>query len=167
MHTACSHSQYTVLCAMSNLLAMLVINPVHRPSLHCMFWSIKIFCNFEYFNICRFLRHGGVPPCQRHPQVPSLTQTGTPKYDHFSEPLLLIITFQEMTIKHLMYTWKVPFLYTERACVIILVLKFTDTIYIKTQFFRLLRYYSPAPRNIARSDWVIQNITHKMTSSLI
>ena len=28
----------------------------------------------------------------------------------------------------------------------------TDTIYIKTQVFRLLRYYSPAPRNIARSD---------------
>ena len=27
-----------------------------------------------------------------------------------------------------------------------------DTIYIKTQVFRLLRYYSPAPRNIARSD---------------
>ena len=42
-----------------------------------------------------------------------------------------------------------------------------DTIYIKTQVFRLLRYYSPAPRNIARSDWVTQNITHNMTSSLI
>ena len=40
-------------------------------------------------------------------------------------------------------------------------------IYIKTQVFRLLRYYSPAPRNIARSDWVTQNITHIMTSSLI
>ena len=39
-------------------------------------------------------------------------------------------------------------------------------IYIKTQVFRLLRYYSPAPRNIARSDWVTQNITHNMTSSL-
>ena len=42
-----------------------------------------------------------------------------------------------------------------------------DTIYIKTQVFRLLRYYSPVPRNIARSDWVTQNITHNMTSSLI
>ena len=42
----------------------------------------------------------------------------------------------------------------------------TDTIYIKTQVFRLLRYYSPAPRNIARSDWATQNITHNMTSSL-
>ena len=31
-----------------------------------------------------------------------------------------------------------------------------DMIYIKTQVFRLLRYYSPAPRNIARSDWVTQ-----------
>ena len=42
-----------------------------------------------------------------------------------------------------------------------------DTIYIKTQVFRLLRYYSPAPRNVARSDWVTQNITHNMTSSLV
>ena len=40
-----------------------------------------------------------------------------------------------------------------------------DTIYIKTQVFRLLGYYSPAPRNIARSDWATQNITHNMTSS--
>ena len=40
----------------------------------------------------------------------------------------------------------------------------SDTIYIKTQFFRLLRYYSPAPRNIARNDWATQNITHNMTS---
>ena len=40
-----------------------------------------------------------------------------------------------------------------------------DTIYIKIQVFRLLRYYSPAPRNIARSDWATQNITHNMTSS--
>ena len=43
----------------------------------------------------------------------------------------------------------------------------TDMIYIKTQVHRLLRYYSPAPRNIARSDWVTQNITHNMTSSRI
>ena len=41
-----------------------------------------------------------------------------------------------------------------------------DTIYIKSQVFRLLRYYSPAPRKIARSDWATQNITHNMTSSL-
>ena len=41
-----------------------------------------------------------------------------------------------------------------------------DTIYIKTQVFRLLRYYSPAPRNIARSDWTTQNITHNMTSPI-
>ena len=49
----------------------------------------------------------GVPPHWRHPQVPLFAQAGMPKYDLFSE--VLIITFQEMTIKHLMYTWKVPF----------------------------------------------------------
>ena len=51
---------------------------------------------------------------------------GIPKFHHslklvcqsmtLFEPLLLIITFQEITIKHLMYMQKVPFLYTERAC---------------------------------------------------
>ena len=35
----------------------------------------------------------------------------------FFGPLFSIVTSQEMTIKHLMYTQKVPFLYTERACV--------------------------------------------------
>ena len=43
----------------------------------------------------------------------------------------------------------------------------TDMIYIKTQVFRLLRHYSPAPRNIARSNLVTQNITHNMTSSIV
>ena len=46
-------------------------------------------------------------------------------------------------------------------------LSWGDMIYIKTQVFRLLRYDSPAPRNIARSDWVTQNITHNMTSSIV
>ena len=46
-------------------------------------------------------------------------------------------------------------------------MKIVDTIYIKTQVFRLLRYYSPAPRNIARSDWATQNTTHNMTASII
>ena len=67
----------------------------------------------------------GLPPCWRHPQIPSFAQTGMPKYDPFFEPLFLIVTFQEMAIKHLMYMQKVPFLYTERACVVFLVLKFT------------------------------------------
>ena len=59
-----------------------------------------------------------MPPCWRHPEITSFAQTGMPKYDPFFEPLLLIVTFQEMTIKHLMYMQKVHFLYTERACVV-------------------------------------------------
>ena len=69
---------------MLNLLATMVINPLHRPSSHGMLWSIKIICNHKYFNISLFLGHGGVPPHQRHPQVPSFTQTGIPKYDFFN-----------------------------------------------------------------------------------
>ena len=36
----------------------------------------------------------------------------------FFSPLFLIVTLDEATIKLLMYTQKVPFLYTERACVL-------------------------------------------------
>ena len=32
---------------------------------------------------------------------------------------LLIITLEQMTLKHSMYMWKVPLYYTERACVIL------------------------------------------------
>ena len=118
VHAAHSHSQYTVLCAMSNLLATKVIEPLCRPSSPCMLWSMQILCKCEYFDISLFPGHGGVRTPWRHPQVPLFTQTCMPKYGIFSETLLLIITFQEMTIKHFMYTWKVPFLYTERACVV-------------------------------------------------
>ena len=59
VHTACSHRQYTVLHATSNLLAMMVIDPLCRPSSHCLLWSIEIICNHEYFNISLFLGHGG------------------------------------------------------------------------------------------------------------
>ena len=40
-------------------------------------------------------------------------------------------------------------------------------IYIKTHVFRLLRDYSPAAMNIDRINWVTQNTTHNMTSSII
>ena len=53
----------------------------------------------------------GVPPHRRHRQTPCSAQTSTTNYDRFLEPLLSTVTSQEMTIKHLMYTRKVPFLY--------------------------------------------------------
>ena len=103
MHAIHSHSWYTVLHAMLNLLVMMVIEPLQRPSSSSMPWSMEIICNQKNFNISLFLGLGGVPPHQRHPQVPLSAQTGMPKYDPFFKPLLSIITFQEMTIKHLMY----------------------------------------------------------------
>ena len=60
----------------------------------------------------------GVPPRRRRPQTPCSAQTSTTNNDPFFRPLLLIVTLDEATIKHLMYTRKVPFLYTERACVL-------------------------------------------------
>ena len=58
----------------------------------------------------------GVPPHQRYHQIPSIAQTSMPNYDLFPTSSL-DHNFEEMTIKHFMYMQKVPFLYTERACV--------------------------------------------------
>ena len=96
----------------------------------------------------------GVPPCQRHPLVPSFTQTGTPKYDLFSKPHFLIITFQEMTIEHLMYTWKVPFLYTERAYVDFPVLKFAVEDYLCRT--KCCKYYGP--EGVNKSMFLYQSL---------
>ena len=59
-----------------------------------------------------------MPPCQRYPQVPSLAQTGTPSFSFFCEPLLWIVSRQEMTIKHLMYMELCAFMYSKGACVV-------------------------------------------------
>ena len=62
--------------------------------------------------------HDRMTPCQRHPQIPSSTQTGTPNFDTFLSPLFMVVTCEQMTIKHSMYMQKVPFPFTERACVV-------------------------------------------------
>ena len=85
----------------------------HSPSLGALQQSVS--SNF-LIDPCSLVVQG-VPPCRRHRQTPCSAQTSTTNYDLFS-PLLSIVTSQEMTIKHLMYTWKVPFVYTERACVL-------------------------------------------------
>ena len=59
MCAACSHSQYTVLHAMLNLLATIVIDPLCRLPSPCMLWSMEIICKHEYFDISLFLGHGG------------------------------------------------------------------------------------------------------------
>ena len=107
-----------MLHAMLNLLVMMVIKPCFRPSLVSIPWSMDTICNYEFLRSLSSLGMVGVPPHQSHPQVPSFTQTGMPKHDLFSEPLLWIVTFQEMKIKHFIYMQKVPFLYTERACAV-------------------------------------------------
>ena len=75
---------------------------------------------FTYFSIdpCSLVVEG-VPPHRRHHQTPCSAQTSMTNYDLFS-PLLLIVTLCEATIKHSLYMQTVPFLYTERACVLFL-----------------------------------------------
>ena len=85
----------------------------HFPSLGALQQSA-----FAYFliDLCSLVVEG-VPPCWRHHQIPTalkLVQQSMTFFPH----LLSIVTLDEVTIKHLMYTWKVPFLYTERACVL-------------------------------------------------
>ena len=102
---------------MPNLLAMAVIDPLCNELSFSIRWSITTICILKFLDRSLFLGGAGVPPCQRRRQTPCSAQTGTTNYDLFSS-LLLIVTLDETTIKHLMYTWKVPFLYTERACVL-------------------------------------------------
>ena len=64
------------------------------------------------------LGHDRMPPHWRHPQTPLSAQTGTPNFDTFFSHLFMIVTWKQMTIKHLLYMSKVPFLSTEWACVV-------------------------------------------------
>ena len=59
-----------------------------------------------------------MPPHQRHPQTPLSAQASTPKFDTFFSCLFMVVTCKQMTIKHSLYMLKVPFLCTERACVV-------------------------------------------------
>ena len=114
--------QYTVLHAMSNLLATNGDQPPPQTiiafKLHALedqnHLQLQIF---QHLSIPSWA-WWGVPPHWRHPQVPSFTQKLVCQSMTFFPNLFFryIVTFQEMTIKHLMYTQKVPCLHTERAC---------------------------------------------------
>ena len=82
-----------------------------------------------------------MPPHQRHPQTPSSAQTGTPNFDTFFSHLFMILTCEQMTIKHSIYAWKVPFLCTERACVVFSVSKFT--LEEKRHRVKCCKFYEP------------------------
>ena len=57
---------------------------------------------------------GGIPRlhCLLKPVLQILT------FFTFFSPLFMVVSFEQMTIKHLMYMQKVPFLCTETACVV-------------------------------------------------
>ena len=52
---------------------------------------------------CCFWGHKGVPPHQRHPQIPWITGTGIPNLDPFFTSSFDHITFDQMTMKHSLY----------------------------------------------------------------
>ena len=100
---------------MLNLLVMAVTEPCFKELSHSIPWSIETSAFALFSTDLYSLGVERVPLCQRCLQIPSIAQTSMPNYDFFS-PLVSIITFEEMTIKHLMYICeKYPFL-TERGC---------------------------------------------------
>ena len=98
--SAHSHSQYMVLCAMLNLLAMVMTKPHWRLS------SIFIATSMEITSKCAFLERSFLLEIL-HPQIPSFTETNMPNFDPVFS-LLLTVTFEQiMTIKHSLYRQKV------------------------------------------------------------
>ena len=84
MHATLSHiCKPCSVCAMSNLLAMVVIEPHFRLLSMFIATNMEIICNCALFISSFFLGLGGVPPHQRHPQIPLFAQTSMPNYDPF------------------------------------------------------------------------------------
>ena len=81
------------------------------------FAALKPFVSADFSTSPSSLPGEGMPPHWRYPQVPWLAQTGAPNLTFFGKPLLLIISHQEMTIKHSNYIQLCPFICTKRACV--------------------------------------------------
>ena len=118
VHSVCFHSLCIIEHATSNLLEMTMMEPLFRWSSIAVISNMEIASNADYSTNPFWVGHDWMPPRQRHPQLPSSAQTGTPNFDTFFSHLFMILTCEQMTIKHSIYTWKVPFLCTERACVV-------------------------------------------------
>ena len=90
----------------------------HLPS--AAFAALKPFGSSDFLTSPSSLAVEGMPPHWRYPQVPSLAQTSAQNLTFFCEPLLWIVSHQEMTIKHSNYIQLCPFMYTKGACVVFL-----------------------------------------------
>ena len=100
---------------MLNDLATMVKAPLLMPS------SVSSICCIEtsqLFNISLFLACGGDASSSEVSPSSIVSSNQYSKLYLFCEPLLLIVSRWEMTIKHSMYILTVPFLCTERACVV-------------------------------------------------
>ena len=104
--SACFHSLFIMQCAMLNLLAMTMMEPLLRQP------SVAIISNMEITSNCRFFQILSVGVVN-HPLKPVL-QSST----RFFSPLFMVVAIKQMTIKHSIYMQKVPFLCTEWACVV-------------------------------------------------
>ena len=114
-----------MLHGMLNLLVMSMTVPLWRQSSVAIITSMEITSNHSLFERSFILGVLGGASSSEAFQIPLFAQTGMPNFDPVLPLLILIITLEQMTIKHLMYTQNVPLYYTERARVVFPALRFT------------------------------------------
>ena len=103
---------------MLNDLATMVKTPLLMPSSISSICHIKTICIRQLFDISLFFACGGDASSSEVSPSSIVSSIQYSKLYLFCEPLLLIISHWEMTIKHSMYIPTVPFLCTERACAV-------------------------------------------------
>ena len=96
--------------------------PLLMPSCVSSVCSIKTICICQLFDISLFLACGGDASLSEVSPTSIVSSNQYSKLYLFCKPLLLTVSCREMTIKHsvTMYIPTVPFLCTERACVVFL-----------------------------------------------
>ena len=109
---------------MLNLLAMAVTEPRFKWPLLSIPWSIETICIHTVFDRSLFFGGGGVPPCWRHLQIPSITQTGMPNYDPFFASSFDCNFQRNDNQTFNVYTESTLSLYRKGLCSFFLVLKF-------------------------------------------
>ena len=110
--STCFHSLCIVEHATLNLIVMVMMEPLLRWS------SVAVISNMEITSKCQLFDKSVWGGSQWDASESLSAQTSTPNFDTFFSPLFRVVTCKQMTIKHPMYTQKVSFLCTERACVV-------------------------------------------------
>ena len=94
--------------------------PLLMPSSVSSIGSIETIWILCFFNISLFFACGGDASSLEVSPSSMVSSNQCSKPYFFCKPLLLIVSHQEMTIKHSNYIQLCPFICTKRACVVFL-----------------------------------------------